>query len=190
LIYNTQEELDAGLALWQERLALRDWTIRAILCNPRELTEANAQINVNLKTKSALIRVCKDIPYPDWDTTPMDHERYLVHEIVHILTEPFWPIKTDEDKDSLIGQMAEQGVDCIAKSLVAAWRQDVTACRVPLGVGEKQSAIETFAEGLKDCLDAGVISPKSAVDVMANRLKGPLTADQFRQILASGVVNL
>lgn len=127
MIYETQEQLNEALTLWQERLQLRDWTIRATLVSPRELEDADGDIHVHIPLKAAFIRICTEQHDKAKLITEMDQERALVHELIHIHMEPLWP--EDAATDSLEWRMAEQATQALTLSVIAAWHQDLAAGR-------------------------------------------------------------
>jgi hypothetical protein len=113
LIYETQEQLDAALLAWKKRLRLQDWAIRAELVSPRELEGSRGRVQVFLPLKEAGIRIGRQHNDPEYDIRGQDHEVALVHELVHIHTEPFWP-----KKEGLKWDMAEQAVNDLSWALV------------------------------------------------------------------------
>lgn len=82
--FKTQEELNACLAEWQERLFLQDWTIKANYdCTSLNGQEIMGNCNYCAVNKCATINLC----IPDEDTKSRIQkccmEGTLVHELLH-----------------------------------------------------------------------------------------------------------
>ena len=125
MIFANQAELDGCVVKWQKILRLQDWDIRAkIAATTRELgiDPPDAMVNVNHKRRCATILLNPE-PGAHKDIWPVDQEQNVVHELVHIFTEPFWP--EDKGEDSCKWMLAEQCVDSLANALIALDRRTI-----------------------------------------------------------------
>jgi len=130
MIFETQEQLDACLSKWQRILRLQDWEIRAQILAPSKMARrhANAECAVYAPLKRATISLCKPAAYkrrndPLW---PLDMERLLVHELLHIPIRAFAPDEEDEPERYLA---MEQFVETCASSFVAVDRSEARSHR-------------------------------------------------------------
>ncbi|HWD38862.1 MAG TPA: hypothetical protein VG944_08445 [Fimbriimonas sp.] len=114
----TQEELDHAIAVWKERLNLRDWEVRGRLVVPDLLEGSKGKINVNTLQKIATMNVLDPKVAGFEDRWNYDPERSVVHELIHCHMEMFWP----EDDDTK-HHVAEQAVDLLTRALLAAYRK-------------------------------------------------------------------
>ena len=116
VIYETQEELDAAIALWQKRLRLQDWDIKAEIKRGRDMRHDYPVSGLNTITvcaKLAHIRLLDPLDY-DCETEPQDHERTLVHELIHMHLQPLLNQVEAEDSE-------------LCKRLWSATEQAITA---------------------------------------------------------------
>jgi len=122
MIYKNDEELQAACELWQKRLRLQDWIVKASICRARDMLKegVNGECRWVLEKKMANVRILDPVDYPDDLMEPQDHERTLVHELLHLHFAPF-DREYDENKDILI----EQAIDSIAYGLVNLAREKV-----------------------------------------------------------------
>lgn len=86
MIYTSQEEIDAALAYWQKVLRLQDWDVRAKIVRLCGLSDSGCQgdCSTTPSTKKALIRLLDSVDYTPSTEWAQDHERVLVHELMHI----------------------------------------------------------------------------------------------------------
>jgi hypothetical protein len=120
----TQEELQALLEEWQERLGLENWDIRAKLTDCAELEpEIKGDVHMCVASSEAKIRVLA----PEWWTGEFEHdpEKTLVHELLHCL----WMQFENYKEDSLEYRMTHQVVDRLAKVLVKLKRRGEAECQ-------------------------------------------------------------
>ncbi len=83
--FQTQAELDACLAYWQECLFLSSWIIKAELCDVHELSnnQACGECESTPTASTAMIRVLRKEQYPADALEKYCAEQTLVHELLH-----------------------------------------------------------------------------------------------------------
>jgi len=121
--FKSQEELDACLAEWQERLFLSDWIIKAALSDPGTLAingERMRGINeYQAAIKTASVRIERlTIDTEDRIATGC-HELTLVHELLHckfILADN----APNTTEGGFMGLAEHQLIEQMAKSLIMA----------------------------------------------------------------------
>jgi hypothetical protein len=111
--YSTQAELDAAVAYWQKILRLQDWEVKAKIVRQLDKCGDNT---FKTASKKSLIRLLNPIDAVDWDF-PLDHEKTLVHELLHlhlfheVLDKSF-------EVGTLNDTLSEQAVECLSLALV------------------------------------------------------------------------
>ncbi len=117
--FKSDAELQACLAWWQERLGLRDWTIKAKITDeltcPTFLGE-NEYLPTN---KCALIRIRPfDTFRNDWVAKQLQ-ELVLVHELLHC---KIFQISPDKETIEMVvfNQLQHQLIEDMAKALIMA----------------------------------------------------------------------
>jgi hypothetical protein len=116
VIYETQEELNAALAVWQKRLRLQDWDVRAEIKKGDDMGgDATGRIIVWFDQKSAWIRLMRHTDWPGNNCSlwPPDMEQTLVHEMLHIPCKPFEPVDQDSKEFALLEQHIEVQANCL-----------------------------------------------------------------------------
>ncbi len=115
-----QEALAQVLERWQERLKLRDWHITIRFATYADMDNGDAQglCQCDEEQRQARIRILHPDHYPSDSWLPQDIEATVVHELLHVLLEPFgWPA-------SRRGQIgAEQALNALSSTLVSLARQ-------------------------------------------------------------------
>lgn len=116
----TKEELQERLAHWQKVLRLQDWDVKVVVVRASQMEcGGNAGENTwQLSTKTALIKLCDPVDWPEDTRWEQDMEETLVHELLHLHMALFQP-----EHDTLEHAMMEQAICCIATGLVALHRQ-------------------------------------------------------------------
>ena len=112
-------DLGKTIRKWVSILRLRDWTIRYRYVHPDEIDGSDGRVYVDLKTKTADIKVSDDTSRGPMHFRGRDIEADVVHELMHLHLETFFPA----DRDSLAYTMAEQATDEIAKAFIALDRR-------------------------------------------------------------------
>ena len=103
IIYKTQQELDHAVQLWQARLRLSDWHIMARIRRQFQMSEGSqGDVGWEPKSKSATIRLLDPIDYDPNFIHVQDHEKTLVHEMVHL----FFPREGNEQYEPEIESLA------------------------------------------------------------------------------------
>ena len=104
---------------WQHRLALDDWyLVLRTDCSPNdmELKEVQGETNWDEVNKCAIIRIINEKDYGD-RILPMDKEKVLVYELLHI---KFWLIQGNDC--DLQNRYVHHLIDEMAVALVDAKR--------------------------------------------------------------------
>ena len=107
------EDLQDHLGYWQDILRLRDWDIDAAIVRGGGLNLApdkQGRCRPSLENKSATLAIIDPIDYDPDLSFPLNQEKVLVHELIHLHFEPFW----DENKKIEM----EQAIVCISDALV------------------------------------------------------------------------
>lgn len=127
MIYANQEELEAGLAKWQKILRLQDWNIITGIKRAKDMHERDNRGEAwpwN-EHKRARIYLVDHVDHEDPDWGDLDHERILVHELLHLHVNRIMDEVSDVDKklaDRLHTQ-EEECVNLIADALIALDRK-------------------------------------------------------------------
>lgn len=118
--FESNEQLQERCNYWQERLKLRDWTVRAELTRVFDFQEEGkaGEILIKAEHRFALIYILPEGDYSDRKVFPIDQERVLVHELLHIHLEPLWP----EERRTSCHIPEEQAINAIADALIALER--------------------------------------------------------------------
>lgn len=118
----TLAELKSLCAEWQKRLRLQDWRVRIRYSKEYELDGSQANVNARIHFKAATILIN---PFVDGDAGPddclMPLEVRVIHELVHLHMEAFWP---KCEKGSLQWDLAESAVDSLSWALYRAKHGD------------------------------------------------------------------
>ena len=117
--YKSAEELQFDLDFWKKELRLSDWDIRLDIVRSHVFRDDFVgDCNVSLSNKSAHIRLMDAIDVTGTEWFPLDQEEVLVHELMHIHLEPFFP-----KSDHALNFTGEQAIESIAKCLVSLRRR-------------------------------------------------------------------
>jgi hypothetical protein len=121
----TQEELEKLCKEWQERLGLHDWTFIIEITRSLHMNESKhgAEIEFFPTQKIGKILILDPVDYIDC-FKPQDQEIDLVHELNHVLFDPF--IDYDRKRnDAIYYTILEQTIQKYAEALVNLKRQNV-----------------------------------------------------------------
>lgn len=122
MIYKDQAELDAGLALWQKRLRLQDWTITVVIVRGVKIPDRQGELNCITKAREAQIRLIHPDDYFHDLEREYDQELVLVHELIHChLMQMAASVKDYEEE--FFNFCHEQATEALAKAFVAAYRK-------------------------------------------------------------------
>lgn len=122
----TDEQLKSLCKLWQKRLKLQDWQISARVVGSEEMRDSLGDCVVYQDTKCALVRVIDpagiDETHPYYSRFPENGnlEKILVHELIHILLDPFF----DPDAEDFRRTAQEQLMDQMATVLHEAYGKE------------------------------------------------------------------
>lgn len=118
-IYEGDSELQCDLEFWKKELRLSDWDIKLEVVRSHAFRDDFVgDCGVSLGNKTAHIRLMDEIDVNGTEWFPLDQEEVLVHELLHIHMEPFFP----KDGNAL-NFTGEQAIESIAKCLVSLRRQ-------------------------------------------------------------------
>lgn len=117
--FESQEQLDASLKEWVERLFLTDWTIKAELCeaDEMELSDCAGENSWQYVNRSSVIRLLKKPP--DDRIAKVLHEKALVHELLHLkIIYDF--VREESPQDCLWCANQHALIEQMAKALIMA----------------------------------------------------------------------
>lgn len=116
----TTEQLQEKSQLWQQRLRLSDWDVKADIVPRRNMSKPDAcgECSWDLCEKVAHIKVVELEDYPSFALRPYDAEEILVHELLHLHIAPF----NAEYEPEQTAQ--EQMINAIASALVKLAREN------------------------------------------------------------------
>jgi hypothetical protein len=116
VIYETQEQLDQALALWQDRMGLNDWRIKAKLAPRRDIRNySEGECTTSPAHRHAYILLCRP---KDLNADSFDQQFALVHELVHVW---LWSWRTPTELEETV---MEQTVNLIARQFMLAWERE------------------------------------------------------------------
>lgn len=117
----TQEEAEARLAYWQGVLKLADWTVLVEIARDFDMQEEGkaGECDVKLEHRCAKIWLMDPQDYTGQQWFPIDMERVLLHELLHVHFEPLWP----GERKSSCHVPEEQAINAIADALIALERK-------------------------------------------------------------------
>jgi len=141
MIYESQEELDAGVAKWAKVLRLQDWDIKICIKRQSEMScdQVNGENRWTLSNKESLICLLDPVDYPKDCRWEQDHEQTLVHELLHLhLAE--WPV----GKNGKATTAEEQAICCLADALVKLdrWEMSVPTVNGQVSFAEKREKVK------------------------------------------------
>ena len=117
--YDNPAHLESDLAFWKKELRLSDWDIKLEVVRSHVFEhDYVGDCGVSLSNKTAHIRLMDPIDVAGTEWFPLDQEEVLVHELLHIHMEPFFP----KDGNAL-NFTGEQAIEAIAKALVSVRRR-------------------------------------------------------------------
>ena len=116
----TQSQAERWLREWQQRLRVQDWTVAIKICRSLEMGIGHGgEVETFLKKKLAIISLLDPIDDDSVPDFPLDYEKTIVHELIHLHFEPF--LNGDSNSAEHIAQ--EQAIDLLARSLVDLKRE-------------------------------------------------------------------
>ena len=119
-IYDNPAELQTDLDFWKKELRLLDWDIKLEIVRSHVFREDFVgDCGVSLSNKTAHIRLMDAIDVTGSEWFQLDQEEVLVHELLHIHMEPFFP-----KGEHALNFTGEQAIESIAKALVSLRRQN------------------------------------------------------------------
>lgn len=122
----TEDQANALFEKWVKILKLGDWDILFYWrVHPAEMAEKYSAgcTSYNWVCKQAVIQIADPAKYKmDMEGFPFDYEQILVHELMHLKM-----ALVDDPDDRMIGAVVHQLVDDLAKSLVAAMRENAVS---------------------------------------------------------------
>jgi len=120
MIYDDSGQAQEACREWQKILRLQDWDITVDILRDRDMKLGSGQAEVHWKAvnRSAIVHLLDPTDYQN-NYFEQDHERSLVHELLHLHMVMF-ATETDTPEDTA----QEQAVDAIAKALVTLKRRE------------------------------------------------------------------
>ena len=104
---------EARCRTWQERLRLQAWDVKVKIASREVLPDKGGEVQYIRHTQTAVIRLLDPSQYDPACDFPLDLERTLVHELLHLL---FSPLDTEDAAERLTTE--EQAVHALSRALV------------------------------------------------------------------------
>lgn len=153
MIYETVEQLRERVAYWQQVLRLQDWDVRVEFHRAREfeVDGRGAETTISVCNKCALIWMLDPVDYPENAIEEKDNDRTIVHELLHLHTEPMGVRKGrthDVAEEQMIESLAkgfislERKIDALSGGADASHGADGSDGRDQGGVGTVVLAAE------------------------------------------------
>lgn len=120
MIYETVEQLRERVTYWQQVLRLQDWDVTIEFQRMRnfEVDGRAAETTVSLCNKYALICMLDPADYPERVVEERDNDRTIVHELLHLHTEPM-----NVRKGRTHDVAEEQMIESLAKGFISLERK-------------------------------------------------------------------
>lgn len=115
-----EKDVNPFIDKWKDILGLQDWTIKFTIRPKDHLTQpGQAEIFIQPVLKQALIYLVRKEDFLN-EYFDNDQEAALVHELLHIIFNPFMP---DEEKDETKFELWHQALNTMAVKLLALERE-------------------------------------------------------------------
>lgn len=117
--FETEEQLQECLKLWQEKLFLMDWIIKAKMVSPDEFLEKDCcgENEFDIVNRSCIIRILKKEFYGE-RVMRYCAEKILVHELLHCRYN--WLMDNGSYEAKYLDVMEHSLLEQMAKSLIMA----------------------------------------------------------------------
>lgn len=122
-------DLDKAVLLlhwWISWLGLDDWTVTLDVVRQFEMPGGQNQIGncaYNRKKRIAQVLLLDPVDYDDSLLLPFDMEKTLVHELLHVVVSAVDDAARNDNKDELLDDEIEAGIDRMACAFVAMGRR-------------------------------------------------------------------
>lgn len=118
-VFNSKEELNECLKLWQEKLFLTDWIIKARICEPCDFNDEGnmGENSFDMVNKCCVIRILDKKYYGD-RIMKYCAEKVLVHELLHCKYN--WLANEGSYEGKYVDVMEHGLLEQMAKSLIMA----------------------------------------------------------------------
>lgn len=118
-VFKSKEELNECLKWWQEKLFLKDWIIKAIICEPCDFNDEGnmGENSFDMVNKCCAIRILDKKYYGD-RIMKYCAEKVLVHELLHCKYN--WLVNEGSYEGKYVDVMEHGLLKQMAKSLVMA----------------------------------------------------------------------
>lgn len=158
MIYETQEQLDAALKEWQKVLQLQDWKVKASIVRGRDMfmEDSAAAVRWTFPKKMATIVLLDPLDYEPNRDFPQDHEKSLVHELLHLHYAGF----DSTEPGSVELDLLEQSIEAISTALVELKRKGASESK-GFSLGElirKEETIRPASDSAYVSAGAGELS--------------------------------
>lgn len=115
-----QQELQELCGVWQKRLRLQDWDVKVVVVRVRDMgPEKSACVSVLSTKRNAVIQIMdeRDVTdEPHFTAVYRGQELDLVHELLHIYTDPFQVQRPSSQEVS-----EEQMIHALSTALIEAY---------------------------------------------------------------------
>ncbi len=83
-VFSSESEAQAACEWWQKELRLQDWDIKCWIRRQHDMDpNADGEFNLTKEHKQGWIKLLDSVDYSPNTSWPQDHERTLVHELLH-----------------------------------------------------------------------------------------------------------
>ncbi|MEW6726892.1 MAG: hypothetical protein AB1327_08035 [Bacillota bacterium] len=119
MIFENADQLAEKCAEWQRILRLQDWDVITKIVRSDDMhSDGQGECTWVIERKEAIIKLLDPVDYSPRSPFEQDHERTLVHELLHLHFAPFTA------KDGTLEDIAqEQAIQCFAKAFVELKRR-------------------------------------------------------------------
>lgn len=119
-VFTSKDELADSVSYWKDILRLQPWDIRVSIKRAFDMTpDCVGTCRAVKENQTAFIGLLDPIDYDPSSSFPIDHEKTLVHELLHLHFEAIFP-----DGNSPLYFMVEQVIDALSKALVRVRREN------------------------------------------------------------------
>ena len=115
----TKRDIQKIVRKWQKILKLEDWDITVVTQRGKKAAGFLGQNEITTERK--VCRISLSIPHKESHGEDADIETTIVHELIHIFFDPFYPVNPKRDKEKVI--LVEHAVEAISLALVRLDRE-------------------------------------------------------------------
>lgn len=111
----TKKTITRYVEKWKKILNLTNWSVVVKIHND---VNSNALARAEIVYERRSVRLHLYFPHVDRDGKQEDLENSIVHELVHIFFDPFWPLHSEASANRQRVLMIENAVDDITDALI------------------------------------------------------------------------